>query len=85
MFEQGFPESQTGAPKQILKTAYQAGMIRSQENWLAALAARNNVTHAYNQAVAPDIVAQTRAVFCPMFEGLKEEIEARWLDAAGES
>ena len=77
--DQGFPESQTSSPKQILKTAYQAGMIRDQERWLAALVARNNVTHAYNQVVALDIVAQAKDLFYPMFCDLKTEIEARWL------
>ncbi len=33
----GFAESQTGSPRQILKTAYQAGMIRDEDLWLSAL------------------------------------------------
>lgn len=77
---QGFAESQTGSPKQILKTAYQAGMLGDEGQWLAALNARNNVAHAYNEAVALDIVRQTKAVFYPMFGALKAEIDSRWLD-----
>ena len=77
--DQGFPESQTGSPKQILKTAHQAGMIADQEAWLLALAARNNVAHAYNQDVALDIVKQARAVFYPMFCQLRDEVRDRWL------
>ncbi len=78
--EQGFPESQTGSPKQILKTAYQAGMIHDQGKWLAALNARNNVTHAYNQAVALDIVDQTKGVFYDMFCELKREMDQSWIE-----
>lgn len=33
----GFSEGQTGSPHQILKTAYQAGMISDEQLWLAAL------------------------------------------------
>ena len=74
----GFAEGQTGSPRQILKTAYHAGLIKDEELWLKALVARNNVAHAYNQAVALDIVEQTRELFYPMFLKLKEGIELNW-------
>ena len=44
-----------------------------------ALAARNNVAHAYNQAVALDIVRQTKELYYPMFAALKKNIEENWL------
>lgn len=50
----GITESQTGSSKQILKSAYQVGMIKDEETWLLALMSRNNATHAYNQAIAKD-------------------------------
>lgn len=79
LWNQGFAESQTGSPKQILKTAYEAGMIRDQDGWLAALNARNLVTHAYNEDVALDIVRQTKDMFYPLFRRLKDEMDARWI------
>lgn len=33
----GFTEGQTGSPCQIIKTAYQAGMLENEELWLDAL------------------------------------------------
>ncbi len=53
----GYAEGATGSPKIILKTAYKAGMIRDEEQWLRALQARNNVTHSYNQKIALGIIA----------------------------
>jgi nucleotidyltransferase substrate binding protein (TIGR01987 family) len=44
----GYSESATGSPKTILKTAYQAGMIKDEDLWLRALQERNNVAHSYN-------------------------------------
>ncbi len=76
--QQGFPESQTGSPRQILKTAYQAGMLRDQDLWLNALAARNNVSHAYNPDVALDIIHQTKESFYGMFIDLRDEIDRNW-------
>ena len=33
----GYEEGATGSPKIILRTAYKAGMIKDEENWLRAL------------------------------------------------
>lgn len=77
--ENGFSEGQTGSLRQILKTAYQAGMIDNEELWLSALVARNNVAHAYNRDVAIDIVAQTKEKYYGMFCELKKRMEDSWL------
>lgn len=60
------------------KTAYQSGMIRDEELWLSALRSRNNVAHAYNRAIADEIVAQTKENYYQMFCELKNEIETKW-------
>lgn len=77
---EGFAEGKTGSPRQILKTAYQAGMIADEDLWMSALTARNNVTHAYNRAVAVDIIKETKEHFYQMFGTLKETIEKEWLE-----
>ncbi|MCC8103610.1 MAG: nucleotidyltransferase substrate binding protein [Clostridiales bacterium] len=74
----GFAESATGSPKLILKTAYRAGMIVDEDLWLEGLQARNNVSHAYNQAVALDIIIQTKEKFYNMFCQLKDTIDENW-------
>lgn len=74
----GVAEGQTGSPRQILKAAYQAGIIKDEQLWLDALVARNNVAHAYNQAVALDIVRRTKKTYCQMFQSLKSEIDQNW-------
>lgn len=71
----GYEEGATGSPKTILKTAYRAGMIKDEELWIRALAARNNVAHAYNQAIALDIVNSAKGEFYQMFCDLKQEIQ----------
>lgn len=79
MEENGLADFRTGSPKSILKTAYQAGMIKDEALWLQALAARNNVAHAYNKGVAQDIVRQTKDQFYQMFLDLKKEIDDHWI------
>ena len=77
--ENGVAEAKTGSPRQILKSAYQAGLFLEEDLWMEALAARNNVAHAYHQAVDIDIVRQTKNVYFSMFADLKKEIEDNWL------
>ena len=79
MENNGVAAGQSGSPRQILKAAYQAGMIKDEQLWLSALVARNNVSHAYNQAIALEIVRQTRETYYQMFQSLKSEIDQNWL------
>ena len=53
-------------------------MLRDQDLWLNALAARNNVSHAYNPDVALDIIHQTKESFYGMFIDLRDEIDRNW-------
>ncbi len=62
----------------ILKTAYKAGMINNEELWLEALVSRNNVAHAYNEAIAKDIINQTKNKYYDMFVELEQTIEQNW-------
>ena len=75
----GYEEGATGSPKIILRTAYKAGMIKDEENWLRALQEGNNVTHSYNEKIALGIVRQAKAIFYDLFVQLKLEIDANWL------
>ena len=75
----GYAESATGSPRTILKTAYRAGMIEDEEVWLDALTSRNNVAYAYNEAIAMDIINQTKNVYYDMFIRLSQTIEKNWM------
>ena len=75
----GYEEGATGSPKTILKTAYQAGIIKDENLWLRALQERNNVSHSYNVKIALGIVAQAKDNFYDLFCVLKREVEEHWL------
>lgn len=75
----GYDEGATRSPRTILKTAYKAGMIQDEEVWLDALTSRNNVAHAYNQAIALDIINQTKSKYYDMFIRLSQTIESNWV------
>lgn len=54
-------------------------MINDEDLWLNALVARNNVAHAYNQAIARDIIEQTKSRYYDMFSLLANTLEKDWM------
>lgn len=77
--DSGYDSAQTGSPRHIIKTAYQAAMIDDEELWLSALISRNNVAHAYNQVIALDIIHDTKTKYYDMFCKLKQDMEKNWI------
>ena len=77
--QHGYDGSKTGSPRMVIKLAYGAGMIDDEELWLDALSARNNASHAYNEAIAISIINAAKNKFYDMFVRLKNEIEGSWL------
>lgn len=79
MEQSGYVNFNTGSPKQIIKCAYSAGLIKNEEIWLSALVDRNNVAHSYNEDIALGIIRNTKEKYTEMFQDLKKEIETNWL------
>ncbi len=73
--DQGFSEAKTGSPKQILKTAFAAGLIKDEQTWLEALQTRNNVAHSYNENIAKDIVKGAKDKYLLLFEELDKSMQ----------
>lgn len=74
-----YAEGATGSPRTILKTAYKAGMISGWRIMAGCIGFENNVAHAYNQAIAMDIIRQTKEKYYDMFIQLEKKIEQDWL------
>ena len=77
MVSEGVREAETGSPKMSIMSAYEFGIITDEDAWLAALASHNNVARSYNQAIALDIVRETKERHVGLFLKLKKALEAR--------
>lgn len=75
----GYSEHKIGSPRVVIKLAYQAEMIQDEALWLKALLARSNVAHSYNEAIALDIIRDSKLSFIAMFEALEAELLTRWV------
>lgn len=76
--QSGIETAASGSPRTIIKEAYRLGMIHDEDAWLNALVARNHASHAYNEAIALEVIEQTQAIFLPLFQNLRQTIEQDW-------
>ncbi len=75
--EEGWQEAESGSPRQIIKTAFEAGLITDGEGWLQAMRSRNLQTHTYNEEVALAVIKDTKEIFIPLFDDLEKSLKAR--------
>ena len=78
--ESGVDEAQTGSPKAVLRAAWKAKLIDDDQQWLAALQARNSASHAYNKEIALSVLEETRNIYLELFRKLKKTMEQNWLN-----
>jgi nucleotidyltransferase substrate binding protein (TIGR01987 family) len=61
---------ETNTPREAVQRAYQAGWLDDETAWLEMLRARNETSHAYNEALARRIRDQVRRDFPAMERAL---------------
>lgn len=74
---EGWSAAESGSPRQIIKTAFEAGLITDEDGWLQALQTRNLEAHTYNEEVAFSIIKDTKEIFIPLFEDLAKTLSER--------
>lgn len=76
--QKGWKEAETASPRQTLKIASEAGLIRDEANWLKAMKDRSLELYVFRQEVADTLIADTCNIFLPLFRDLREELEKRY-------
>ena len=76
--QKGWKEAETASPRQTLKIASEAGLIRDEANWLKAMKDRSLELYVFRQEVADTLIADIRNIFLPLFRDLREELEKRY-------
>ena len=65
------------SPKTVLREAYAAGLLKSEELWLAMLQDRNSTAHIYSEQVAVQICRRIQERYLDAFAELIEQIGRR--------
>lgn len=78
LIQEGWAEADTGSPRQILKTSYQAGLIQNESGWMKAMEERKLEIYTFNREVADTMINDTRSLFLPLFRELRRKLERRY-------
>ena len=65
------------SPKPVLREAYAAGLLQSEELWLAMLQDRNSTAHIYSEQVAIQICRRIQERYLDAFAELIEQLGRR--------
>jgi len=79
LHREGVDESKTGSPRQILKSAYSAGILTDEKIWLEILEDRNILSYVYDADKVTDTIYKIKQKYLPAFQDLKSTVEVqRW-------
>ncbi len=70
----------TKTPRSVLVAAFQADVIRDGDGWMAALDARNKMSHVYNLKVFEEVIEAIRTRFLTLFDQVYEDFLGRLAD-----
>lgn len=65
------------SPKTVLREAFAAGLIQTEEVWLAMLEDRNSTARIYSEALASKICQRIQERYIDCFAELAEKLRAR--------
>jgi nucleotidyltransferase substrate binding protein, HI0074 family len=70
-------------PRTVVRSAFEAGLIRQGEAWQKTLDARNLMSHTYDFAVFEQVIADIRASYFGAFDELYEFLMAKDMEGRG--
>ena len=73
---------ETATPRSVIKAAFGAGVIDRGDDWMAALDARNKMSHTYNFKVFEGVVKDIQARYLALMDGMHDNMLAEVTRAA---
>lgn len=64
-------------PREVIKQAFQNGLLEDGELWIHMLEARNIMSHAYDEAVAIEVSKSILEHYLPAFKKLHQSLKTR--------
>ena len=65
----------TGSPREVLRTAFQNGLIEDGETWIDMMLDRNKLSHLYDEETSRKIYKDIKEKYIVLIEKLNEELE----------
>ena len=67
----------TGSPREIIKSAFEYGMIEDGEAWIKMMLARNSLSHLYDEAKSREVYQEIKDVYFELLKQLKEKFNEK--------
>ena len=68
----------TGSPREVLRTAFQNGIIEDGEAWINMMLARNSLSHLYDEEASRKIYRDIKEKYIVLIEKLNEVLEEKF-------
>ncbi len=68
----------TGSPREVLRTAFQNGIIEDGEAWINMMLARNSLSHLYDEETSRKIYKDIKEKYIVLIEKLNEVLEEKF-------
>ena len=65
----------TGSPREVLRTAFQSGLIEDGETWIDMMLDRNKLSHLYDEETSRKIYKDIKEKYIVLIEKLNKELE----------
>ena len=62
-----------GSPREIIKTAYENGIIRDGDNWIKMMLARNSLSHLYDEEKSREIYLEIKESYFKLLQELNDK------------
>lgn len=67
----------TGSPREIIKSAFEYGMIEDGEAWIKMMLARNSLSHLYDEAKSREVYQEIKNLYFELLKQLKEKFNEK--------
>ena len=67
----------TGSPREIIKSAFEYGMIEDGESWINIMLARNSLSHLYDEEKSREVYKNIKNIYFELLNKLKNKFNEK--------
>ena len=67
--------SKTGSPREVIKSAFEYGLVENGKEWIDMMLARNELSHLYDEENSREIYFDTKNIYIKLLETLEEKLK----------
>lgn len=69
--------SKTGSPREVLKSAFEHGMISNGQEWINMMLSRNSLSHLYDEETSREIYDNIKGIYMNLLKQLDKKLNEK--------